>query len=177
MHNVQLFRRKWIERKGFTLVELIMALMILASFVMIASRMRFGNHKRIEKAYQYHRAVQLLEKKMTELELEWSQEKLSSPPEDGSGTFEEEENFSWSFKTRPLELPKAAQLAKLVGSADDASITIAKMTTGVLSELVWEVKLTVHYKMAKSKSDYSLTSYFVDYSKDLQISRPTEGHP
>ncbi len=162
---------------GFVLVEIVVALMILASSVLVVSRMRFGNQHRVGKAHHYHRAVQLLEQKMTELELQWSQEKLQSIPEDGSGVFEREEDFSWSFKTQSLQLPSASNVAKQFGLTDDSSIHVAGLTTRLLSQLVWEVKVTVHYKKGKRKSDYSLTSYFVDYSKDIEVSAPRGEHP
>ena len=163
------------KKKGFTLIEILVALVILAGATIIISRIWSGNQQRTRKISDYHKIVQLMEKKIAELELEWRKKKFNSIPRETKGDFEDEKHFSWSVKTQPLKLPNPQQMMNLMGQNQDFAVQIAKTITQFLSESILETKLTIHYKKGILKSAYSLTTYIVDHSKEIQISLPTGG--
>ena len=160
-------------RRGFTIIEMVVALMILASSVLILSRMKSGNRKRVDKAQYYHKAVLLLERKMAELEFKWSQQNFSSIPEEQNGVFKNEKDFSWSLKTKPFVQLPAEEIIKSLGAEDNTAMYIARTTAAFLSLAVKEAQLTVYYKKgAKRRSAYSLTAYIVDYKRQINLTNP-----
>ncbi len=157
--------------RGFTLIEMVIALMILSGAVVIVSKMKFGNRQRTGKAHYYHKAVQLLEQKITELELEWSGQNFQSIPEEQNGSFENEKDFSWSVRTQPLQLPPSENMIKQFGNnTNEMVFYVAQTITTFLSQSVREARLTIYYKKDKSKHSYSLTTYIVDYTNEIQFS-------
>ena len=157
------------KKKGFTLIEILMALVILSGAMIIISRIWSGNKQRVEKISNYHKVTQLMEKKITELEFEWRKKNFNSIPKEEKGDFEEEKYFSWSVKTQPLKLPDPQKIMNLLGQNEGMAIQVAQTTTQFLSQAILEAKLTIHYKKGPFKNAYSLTTYIVDHNKEIQF--------
>ena len=153
------------QKKGFTLIEILAALAVFSSTALILSRVWSGNTKRMHKIQQYKTATSLLRTKMTELELDWRRKTFNSIPSFEEGDFKEEEHFSWSVRTQKLPLPGAEEFMKQAGAESEAGRQIGTAVHNVLTQSVLEVKLTLHFKQGERKSDYSITSYIVDYSQ------------
>ncbi|MDE0118529.1 MAG: type II secretion system protein [Bdellovibrionales bacterium] len=164
------------KKKGFTLIEILIALVILAGATIIISRIWFGNTKRIQKISNYHKIVELMEKKISELEFDWRKKNFDSIPREDKGNFEGEKHFSWSVKTQPLTLPDPQSLMNLLGQSDDMAIQVSQVTIQFLSQAIIEAKLTIHYKKGPLESAYSLTTYIVDHNKQIPLSIPS-GRP
>ena len=165
---------RWIHKKaGFTLIEIVIALAILAGATIIISRIWSGNRQRVHKISDYHKIVQLMEQKINELEFEWRVKNFQSIPREQKGDFPEEENFSWSVKTQPLSLPDPQLLLNSIKQNQDMVLKVAKTTNQLLSQAVLEAKLTIHYKKGLFKSKYSLTTYIIDHKREIQLSIPT----
>lgn len=163
------------KNPGFTLIEVLVALVILAGSMIIISNIWSGNRKRVNKISDYHKIVQLMEHKISELEFEWQRINFKSIPREEKGNFDEEKYFSWSVKTRALVLPNPRHLMNLTEQNQEIVSQIAGITAQFLSEAVLEAKLTIHYKRGDLKSDYSLTTYIIDHNKEIQISIPSGG--
>ena len=158
--------------KGFTLIEVLVAMAILSGSMIIISNIWSGNKKRVQKIGDYHKVTQLMEQKISELETEWRRKNFNSIPREEKGVFDEEKHFSWSVKTRPFE---GANPQDLISSYEENSDIVTQITQVIdqfLSETILEAKFTIHYKRGKLKSDYSLTTYIVDHSKEIQVSIP-----
>lgn len=164
------------KNKGFTLIEILISLLILAGSTLIISRIGSGNQKRTIKINDYHTIVHLMETKIAELEFEWRKKNFDSIPKELKGEFETEKHFSWSVKTQKLNLSNPQQLMKLGDQQKDFSLKILKVISEFLSSAILETKLTIHYKKGIFKSAYSMTTYIVDHNKEVQLSLPT-GHP
>ena len=163
------------KKQGFTLLEVLMALVILAGATMIISRIWHGNRQRVGKIHNYHKVTHLMEQKITELEFEWRKKNFDSIPKTAKGAFEGEKHFSWSVTTQPLTLPDPQTLLGFTGQAQGMVMQVAKITSQFLSEAVLEAKLTIHYKKGLRKSAYSLTTYIVDHNKEIQVNLPSGG--
>lgn len=158
------------KKTGFTLIEILVALVILTGSSIIISRIWSGNKQRVGKISDYHTISRLMEKKLTELEFEWRKTNFNSIPKEAKGDFKEEKYFSWSLKTQPLSLPDPQVLMTLLGHTQGMAVQVAQTVTQFLSTAVLEAKLTIHYKKGPLKSAYSLSTYIVDHNKDIQVS-------
>ena len=151
-------------RNGFTLIEVLSALVILAGFTALVTRMTYGNYQRLQKSQRMEKAAVLLERKMSEIEAEYKNQNIINLPEEDKGIFEEEKDFVWSYETRPLMIPKTLTLLALQKiPQNEINRKIAGLIREVLSETVVELKLKVTYQKGKRSVDYSLVSYFVNY--------------
>ena len=154
------------ETTGFTLIEILVALTIFSSAAVILSNIRSGNLQRMEKIQNYRKAIELLENKMTELELEWNKKAIHTIPDSEQGDFENEKDFSWSVKTQPINLLESQQMLNLVTQANnDMAQQIMGAIQKLLSSSILEIKLTVHFNKKQKKTSYSLSTYIVDYTQ------------
>ena len=87
--------RKDLDENGFSLLEVIIALTIMAVGFMTVLQLFSGSVKSIQMSDQYLKASTLANSKMGELEL------MDFPSNEVSGVFENEESFSWEIETRP----------------------------------------------------------------------------
>ena len=149
--------------KGFSLLEVLASILLLAGLISIFVQLSYGNTRRLKKARQLEKAASLLERKMLELEEEFKGSKV--PPEEDKGEFEEEEGYSWSYQTKPLILPSKDILISLFNLPDnETNRKMIEIINGVLSATVVELKLTVRYEGKRRQAfRYSLVSYFVTY--------------
>jgi prepilin-type N-terminal cleavage/methylation domain-containing protein len=83
------------DENGFSLLEVIIALAIMAIGFMTVMQLFSGSIKSIDMSDQYLKATTLANSKMGELEL------MDFTTDEVSGVFENEQNFSWEIETRP----------------------------------------------------------------------------
>ncbi|MFQ5451126.1 MAG: prepilin-type N-terminal cleavage/methylation domain-containing protein [Nitrospinaceae bacterium] len=84
---------------GFSLLEVIVALAIMAVGFVTVLKMFSGSIKSVGMSDQYLKAVTLANSKLSELELQDYQ------MDQFSGTFESDENYRWELETRPYDSP------------------------------------------------------------------------
>ena len=159
----------FLGQRGFSLIEVLSALVVLSGVFLILGEIRSGNRKRIAKTGDYHKVVYLMEQKMVELEFDWRKKSFSSIPKEDKGDFPEENYFSWSVKTQALEVPDPAVVMNHLGQSEPFANQVARVSAEFLEEAVLEVKLTIHYKKGDLKSDYSIATYFVDHAKEISF--------
>lgn len=160
------------KTKGFSLIEVLTSILVLAGFISILVQLSYGNTRRMKKVKQMEKAAYLLEVKMLELEEKFKMAKL---PDQDTGEFENEKNYSWTYKTQALTLPDPQMFLSLISLPEnELNIKISQTLTSVLSDSVTELKLTVHYTEKRgSEFHYSLMSYFINYEEapDLIFNR------
>lgn len=150
------------RQRGFTLIEILAAVGVLAGLIAVVSFSWSGNFRRLQKSRNLNKASSLLEQKMSELEVKYKSGNRVFPLEKEEGEFSEEPDYSWSYQTRPLTMPDVLTWLTAQGlPQNDMNISLTEALKNILSETVVELELTVHLK--KSGKKYSLTSYFVNY--------------
>lgn len=165
------------KSSGFTLLETLLAIVILASGLMLLTQSWSGGFLRVRKTQAQFEIAALLERKMTEIELEYRGKNLDEIPEERSEDFGDKyPQYSWRMNSRKLEIPDISA-ASSSGEAPDPFVTsLIKQLTEGLSKMVKEVTVTVIYKAPKSKLakplEYSVTTYFVDYDKEVSFGMP-----
>ncbi len=157
------------KKNGFTLIETVMAMVILSSGIMLLANSWSGSFMRIKKTQLTTEISALLERKMTEVEIEYEGKPLDSIPEESEDDFGSEyPQYSWKMESKEFTVPDiSATLYSQEGGVDEMSLKIMKGLTEHLGKTIKEVKVTIIYKGAKKPLEYSATQYFVDYDKEL----------
>ncbi|MNJ98555.1 hypothetical protein D3C87_163220 [compost metagenome] len=159
------------KKNGFTLLETMMAMVILSTGLILLTTSWGGSFARIKKTQLNTDISALLERKMVELEMEYQGKPLDSIEESKEDDFGSEyPQYSWKMTSREFELPDlAGSMTAKEGGVDEMTMTVIKTLTEHLAKSVKEVKVTVIYKGGKKPLEYSAVQYFVDYDKELAI--------
>lgn len=156
---------------GFTLIEILLAMLILASGVLLVANSWSGSFMRIRKTQQTTEVAALLERKMVEIEVKYRGKPLASIPDEESDDFGSDyPNYRWVMKSQEFELPDlSAGLTAREGGANQMLLMIMKNMTEHLKKTIKEVKVSVFYSSGSRELEYSITTYFVDYDRPLPI--------
>ena len=168
--------RKLHSQLGFTLMETLVAVMIMAGGLIVIGSSWSSNLMRIEKARINANMAALLERKMTELDLQYRGKPVTEIKEQDSGEFSEEyPGYRWEMRSKEFEMPNFT--SALGGANADSSqaellALIARTVTEYVKTTVKEVTVTVYYKSKRAKSkemQQSVATYFVDYTKPVNV--------
>lgn len=170
------------SKKGFTLLETLIAMMILSMAVVMLASSWGGNYARMRRTQLKNEVVALLERKMVEIDLKYKDKPLTSIPEDGEeGEFGDEyPQYTWKMSTKELDIPDfTGILTGREGGSDLMLIQIMQQMRDHLSKSVKEVKVTVIYtpEGGGDPLEYSVSTYYVDYDKPLPIPGTGPGVP
>lgn len=156
--------------KGFTLLEVLIALIIIAGGIMVLANSWSGNFMRVRKGQILNNVATLLERKMIEIEAEYKEKPFNEIPESDGGDFGSDfPQYSWKLESRDLEFPDLS--AFIIGQgegADEMLLSMLKQVTEYLSKSIKEVKVTISVKGRAAKPlNFSATQYFVNYEGDF----------
>lgn len=166
------------KQRGFSLIEVLVAMMIFAGSILVINNVWSGNFFRIKKARRMNEVSLLLKQKITEYEILYTGKSLAEIPEKESGNFGEGyTNYSWSMSSREFEMPNLASAItgpESDGGGGNEMIALLTQTmSDYLNKSVKEMKVTVIVKGFSSKKkknlEYSATTLFVDYDQELSI--------
>lgn len=158
--------------RGFTLLEVLIALAILASGIIVLNSAWSGNNLRIRKSNLYQNVSTLLERKMVELEAKYKAKPFNEIPEEEEGDFGSDfPLYTWKLKTRDFEMPDLTSALTPPGESLDENLrTMIKTMTESISKSVKEVKVSVFVKNKGGKdTEFSVTTYFVNWQFDLGL--------
>lgn len=156
--------------KGFTLIEVLVALFILTGGIIVLSTSWSGNFMRIRKSALFNDVATLLERKMVETEAKYKIKVKEIPEEDGGDFGTDHPQYTWRLKSRDLKLPDLTPL--LMGQEehpDEMMMSMLKQMTETLSKAIKEVKISILVKKNNKELEFSATEYFVDYSADFSL--------
>lgn len=158
-------------KRGFTLIEVVLAMMIMASGLFILTNSWAGTYARLQKTQVQVQLAALLERKIVELEREFKNQPLDSVKEEDSGDFGSElDKYSWEMKSQKVEFPDFSGIIGGVGENQNLDlISIMKLFTEHLSKSVREVKVTVTYKDKRKPISVDVVFYLIDYDRPLPL--------
>lgn len=161
------------SRKGFTLIETVLAMVILSSGIILLTTSWGGSFMRVKKTQLSTEVTALLERKMAEVEMEYTGKPLDSIPEEKEDDFGSDyPQYSWKMESKEFEVPdiSATLTATDKGNGvDELKLTMMKTLTQHLSKTIKEVKVSIIYKGGKKPLHYSATQYFVDFDKEIPM--------
>jgi general secretion pathway protein I len=156
------------SQTGFTLLETILALIIMATSILLLANSWGASFQKLKKAQSSFQMSALIERKMAELDTKFRDRPLEEIPDSDGGDFDEESGYTWKMISKKLEFPDfSSSLTAQEGGADQMLMMVVKQLTDTLSKSVKEVKVTVAYQPenAPKALEQSVTTYFVDYGK------------
>lgn len=157
---------------GFTLIEVLVAMLIMVGGIVVISNAWSGNFMRLKSSRINNISATLLERKMTEIEFEYKDKSVDEIKEEDGGDFGAMyPGYSWSMKSQPFELPDmSGAMISREGGADEILLTIMRTTAEFIKKSAKEVSVTVSFKGKKNgEIKHTVTTYFVDYSKELPL--------
>lgn len=151
-------------RKGFTLIEVLVAMMILSGAMVALSQSWSGSLFAFRKSSKVNTAVSLLKKKATELEIKYKTNSFSEIPEQEAGDFGSDfSEFTWTAQTQELEFPDlSALLISEDGGANEMILMVVKQMTDFFSKSIKELRVVVVWDSNGKKLNYSVTTYLVN---------------
>jgi len=161
------------RQTGFTLLEVVIALGIMATVMVLLTSGWRGNFNRVSKIKYRTQAAYLLQQKMSEIENLYRERPLQMPPDLQKGTFEGDKfkNFSWEWESKEFEMPDLSKLLAASGQQDQIAQNIAGQMQDFLERSIFEVKVTLLYKSALKSEPIktSVSTIFVDYNQTLNM--------
>lgn len=160
------------NRRGFTLLEVLIAVVIMAGGIMVMANAWSGNFLRVRNSRINNTAASLLERKMTEIEILYQDKPIEEVKEEDGGDFGSMfPGYSWTMSSKEFEMPDlSSSLASREGGADEMLLTIVKTMTEFIKKSVKEVSVTVIFKPKKGNEiKHTVTTYLVDYTKDIDV--------
>lgn len=159
------------NNKGFTLLETLLAVVILSMGILLLTQSWTGSFLRIRKTQLSQDVVALLERKMNEIDLEYRGKPLDSIPEEKEDDFGAEyPQYKWKMVAKEFQVPNlSAIMMNQDGGANEMLMMVINQLTEHLTKTIKEVKVTVIYTGGKKPLEYSVVTYFVDYNKPLSI--------
>lgn len=157
--------------KAFTLIEVVLAMMIMASGLFILTNSWSGTYNRLKKTQVKVQLAALLERKVVEIEREYKNKSLDSIPEEKEDSFGEDlAEYSWKMTSQKLELP---DLSAVLESQQDGVKTdlasLMKIFSEHISKSVKEIKVEVTYKDKKKPITVDVVFYMIDYDRPLPV--------
>jgi general secretion pathway protein I len=174
-----------VKSKGFTLLETLIALVILAGGLALLVTSWSGSFMRLRKTQFTYEFSLLLEKKMGEVEFEYRGQPIASIPEEKEGDFGEDyQGYTWKLTSKKMEFPDLSQfLASNQGGeknngSDQMTQMIIKQLITLMNNSVKEVTVTVLFSKGNSKPiEHSITTLFVDYNAVAGLASGSAGNP
>lgn len=158
------------DQRGFTLIEVLVALIIVAAAIMASASLWSGNFAVMRKSALNYDVATILERKMVELEAKYASKPFAEIPDEDEGDFGSEfPQFRWTMKSREMEFPDLTPLvaAQNENNPNEMLVMIIKQMTEYLNKAIKEMKVSVFVKRGKKEVEFSATQYLVDYNKDV----------
>lgn len=157
------------NKKAFTLLEVLIAMMIMTSGIIVLVNAWGGSSGRLKKTQINIEIAALLERKLVEIDMKYRGKSVDSIPEEEEDDFEGTD-YSWKLTSKEFTMPDISSiLVGKDGGANELMLTMMKQFSEHLSKSIKEVTVTVIYKGAKKPLSASVTLFFVDQNKELSL--------
>ena len=162
----QLLSKNYKKIDGFTLIEVLIAMMILAGALVALSASWSGSVMAYRKGRKVNVITRLLQKQATEMELRFKDESIVTDQELEGDFGKDYPNLSWKTEIKSLQFPDLAPiLVNQEDGVDQITLTIIRQMSTQLSQAIKEMKVSVLWKYQDRVSTYSITTYLISYSQ------------
>jgi general secretion pathway protein I len=163
-------------KSGFTLLEVMLALVIISAGLVLLSTTWSASFSRLKKTKTQFEVATLLQRKMTEIELEYSGKPITEIPEEKADDFGKEyPDYRWKMVSKEFVMPDMTSLLSQPGEPpDQMTKMLFEKLKDYLGKTVKEVKVTVFLKEKNKKKEleYDVSTFFVDFDKKINLGLP-----
>lgn len=163
------------SQKGFSLIEILIALSILTAALIVVSTAWSTTMIRMRKMKMNHQAAFLLDYKVSDMERQFK-DQLTQLPDEKDGTFEELgsefKNYTWSMKSKKFELPDLTPLFAKQKNQQGTDVLLSSMMgqlSDYFNQAAKEVTVTVVYTYNKKNVKFAATTFLVDFNQVLPM--------
>jgi prepilin-type N-terminal cleavage/methylation domain-containing protein len=155
---------------GFTLMEVLIAMLILAGALTVLNTSSSSSIASVQKAETLETIAQLLQQKATEYELVYKGKKFEELKESESGDFGSDyPDFRWTVQVEDFPAPNLAGIIMQEGGQQEMLLTILNKFSEHLQKAAKEVKISVFWKAGEKEQEYAVTFLLVDYETPIGI--------
>jgi general secretion pathway protein I len=157
---------------GFSLIEVMIATMILGGAIVVLAAAWSGNFGRLKNARINNTMAMLLERKMTEYEVIIKEKSIKEIKDEESGDFGAKfPGYRWEMKSQAFEMPSMTGALTADKEGADSMVLMIVDTVGkFIKEVVREMSVTVYFKGSSGKEvRHTATTYLVDYTKEMPV--------
>jgi prepilin-type N-terminal cleavage/methylation domain-containing protein len=157
--------------RGFTLLEVLIALMITVAAALLLSNAWSGNLLRVRKATLYNNVAQLLERKIAEIQAKNTKKKFTEIKEEEGDFGSDFPQYRWTFSKQPFVMPDISALlvAQQKDGVDQMLVTVLSKMREIMGKAILEATVTVYVKNGTREIPYAATFYIVDYDSPVNI--------
>ena len=159
-------------QNGITLLEVILAMGIFATGILLIMNSWSSNSRRIKAIEENHLIASLLEQRMAEVEAKYTGQPLQNIPEEDAGEFQGLPHLGWKLKSQELVFPDISPVLIQTGQNNQMLINAVKQMSEIIKRSIKEVRVTILVQPKGKKSkvrEYSATTYFVDLTQGGQL--------
>lgn len=158
-------------RRGFTLLEVLIACAILAGGIVVVTTAWSGNLLRFRKATLYNNVTMLLERKIVEIEAKYKDKPMNEITDESGDFGSELPQYRWEFKTHDFQMPDLTSviMGKEKQGQDENFIQLIRSMQDYMSKSVKEGQLTVFVKSGKVETPFTISTYFVSYTEEMEL--------
>jgi general secretion pathway protein I len=158
------------RERGFTLIEVMVALVITVAAGLLLSNSWSGNFLRVRKTTVYNNVSQLLERKIVELETKYSKKTFGEIKDEAGDFGPDFPQYRWTFSVQPFAMPDMTPvLTSQNEGADQMLLTVVTKMREVVNKAILEATVTVYVKAGNKETPFSVTTYFVDYNSQVSL--------
>ena len=158
---------------GFTLLEVLIAMAILAGTMIVVSSSWSGKFCARPKGQPIQHRLHAIGEQMSEIITKYDGLPLQQIPEKDGGDFGADfKLYRWEFESQQFNMPDMTPLiVKQAGplGANEMLLTMIKTMQEFIKQSVREGKVTVFVKAKEKEYSFAVSTYFVDWTRDLPL--------